>query len=33
MTAHPQMISRMTRKTIKKMTRKSPEPTRKVLRI
>ena len=33
MTAHPQMISRTTRKTIKKMTRKSPEPTRKVLRI
>ena len=31
-TAHPQMISRTTRKTIKKMTRKSPEPTRKVLR-
>ena len=33
MTAHPLMISRTTRKTIKKMTRKSSEPTRKALRI
>ena len=31
-TSQTEQISRTTRKTIKKMTRKSPEPTRKVLR-